>query len=157
MTGATHDEGPAHDPMPPREQPREQKLQKRTGETLRQRPARHQVFDAVLVQAPLDTGCDNAMTVPPLLERPPELLVAELSPVDVAVVACFPSHPQRSDAEGESDARAVAQPLLLTLNPDPPSQRRQIKQRLWTLVPSKHVTGPTGHDGPIHENRAVCG
>ena len=98
------------------------------------------------VQAPLDADRDDAMTVSPNPEGPLDLLVAELSPVDIAVVARFPPHPQRSDAEGEGDARAVAQPLLLPLNPHPPSQRRQIRQRVPPLVPSKHVTGPTGHD-----------
>src|SRR5678816_1326455 len=97
------------------------------------------------------------MRMPPGLERPSHLFVAELPSPYVTVMARFPSHPQRSHADGEHDATAVLQSAGLALDADESAGRKQVHQRVRPLMPAKQINRRAWHDGAVREERTIGG
>ena len=130
----------------------EQPAEKGFCEPLREAPAGHRIFHAVLVQALRGADRLDPMRMPPQLERTAHLLVAELPSADVPVVPRPPPYADGTKSNGENDGAAVLEAAGAALNPNKAARGNQIQQGLGPLVPAKHVGRATGHDRSIRED-----
>ena len=97
------------------------------------------------------------MRVPPDSEGSAHLLIRELPPADVAVVAGFPAEAERAQPDRQRHAPAVADASFTMLDANPVAWRHEVQQGLGPLVPAEQRVGRCGHHRAVNEHAGRVG
>ena len=99
MGGQCSGNARADDVVTPRERPGKKRREQSPHQALHQSSARQRVFNAIFIEALVLADRFDPVRVPPELEGPAHLFVAELLAAHVSIMARLPPEPQRSRAD----------------------------------------------------------